>query len=122
MPGLFGRRSGPEPQENLDPGDRRLIEYLRSHGANLELPRETRHWIYFSSREAAETAARRLAQAGYSVDVAPSPQKTGNEWRVLATGMDVVKPATFAQVRQFMEELASRGEGEYDGWEASIKP
>lgn len=122
MRGLFGRLVRPEPQEGLKPDDLRFMDYLRRNGADLSQPRETRHWLYFPNQKAAEAAGRRLAQVGYTVDVEPSPQKAGGEWRVLATGMDVVSREVFPGVRQLMEELAARGEGAYDGWEASPKP
>jgi regulator of RNase E activity RraB len=124
MPSFFDKKNKtakPVQKEDLTDSDRQLMAYLSGQGADLNEAREVRHWLYFPDQVTAEKAGRRLSQLGYEVVVAPSPQKGGGEWRVLAKGMDVASPEAFPGVRQLMEELAAKGGGAYDGWEASAK-
>ncbi len=45
--------------------DRQTLAALASHGSDLSKPAHIIHYLYFKSRDAAESAARELQAAGY---------------------------------------------------------
>jgi hypothetical protein len=118
LPSVFDRLR----RSLVDPGDLQIIDQLRSHGADLSRPRDTVHWLYFADQSAAGQASGRLKSEGYSVRVGPSAKAGSSQWSVEAHCSMVVSSATVPAVRLLMELVAREQGGEYDGWEASVKP
>lgn len=109
-------------------GDRRVLAALASHGANLNKPTHTIHFLYFKSMNAAKSAASELEAAGYKkLRVHRAPTKSlWKRWFgphqyscVAETHAVPSEDAVFATTDR-MTALAKKFGGEYDGWEAAI--
>jgi hypothetical protein len=97
------------------------IEQLSAAGADLTVPHTVLHYIYMPVRESAARLARELRQRGFQIE-----ERLGADnmnWLVLATNQIVVSEANMSSIRRDMEALVEQnGGGEYDGWEASVRP
>ena len=98
--------------------DAATIAAVRGAGADLAQPRETRHYLYVPTEEAATTLAGDLAREGREVEARPAA--TGDNWLVLVVQTMVVNPDTIAEARREFEPAAVGAGGDYDGWEAAI--
>jgi Regulator of ribonuclease activity B len=97
------------------------IEQLSAAGADLRVPHTVLHYIYVPVRESAALIARELRQRGFQTEERLGADNVN--WLVLATHQIVVSEATMAATRREMEALVEQsGGGEYDGWEASVRP
>ncbi len=109
-------------------GDRRVIEALEGHGSDLTKAAHTIHFLYFRKASAARAAAEELATEGYA------PVRVGHAgpaWKrlfglgsfhcIAENRATKTEEAVFA-TSDWMEALAVRHGGEYDGWEASVEP
>lgn len=74
------------------------------------------HYLYFPTESAARAAACELEIAGYVTKRRLAA--IGDSWLVLAIPQDGAGDPSIA--RPFLEEVAGRFDGEYDGWEAQI--
>jgi hypothetical protein len=101
--------------------DAMVIEQLRKAGADLSLPRDTVHYLYFPTREGAEAAAEMLRGHGLTVEVKPAAAGAV-PWLALANHDYVVNAKSIRAIRLSAEEAARAGGGDYDGWEAAAKP
>jgi len=77
------------------------------------------HYLYFPEKRAAEEAAVELRSLGFSAEDRLGAD--GVNWLVLARQELVPSEEAIATARQQMEEIARRGDGEYDGWEAEVQ-
>jgi regulator of RNase E activity RraB len=111
-------RSGDRSKDvELAAGDREVLNQLEQLGADMERPLETRHYLYFKDRSAAETAAERLREQGYEIAVDVSAAGPG--WLALASNTQLLSPSIVEQLRREMTILAESLGGIYDGWEAA---
>jgi hypothetical protein len=101
-------------------GDQLLLRQLEKLGADLSLPRSTRHYLYFPAESDATQAAQLLEGEGYAIEQRPGAD--GANWLMLASRTEVVDAASVAQFRSRLTDMASSLGGEYDGWEAAPKP
>jgi hypothetical protein len=77
-----------------------------------------RHYLYFPEKENAEKAAQWFRAQGFSVDVQPG---AGNEnWLALVKHEIVDDQQDLERIREEMEALTERLDGEYDGWEVAL--
>lgn len=98
--------------------DQLVIDALREHGVDLSKERDTRFYLYFPTKDAAETVARELRGGGFAVEVRRSAADD-DTWLALASRDMVVGQAPIAAARVLFERRAAEGGGEYDGWEAA---
>ena len=109
------------PDTGLTYKDIALLGEMMKQGADLSQPRHALYYLYFGTREAAETAAVDGGGAGYSCEVRdPLPQYPG-QWSVVCERPDAV--LDIAGVRaadDLFQGIADRLEGEFDGWEAAV--
>lgn len=113
-----------QPAEDVSPadGDQLIVQQLRLLGADLSRPREVLHFVYFPTKEDADSAAKELRGEGYEVEVQPSADadtQPPNPWLALARKDAVVDEGTVSVMRPRFEALAAARSGEYDGWEAA---
>lgn len=108
------------PQLGLKYKDLMLLEAIQKQGGDLFAPRHVLHYLYFASSDAAMTARADLEAAGWQAQARdPLPEYPG-QWGVVAEQRDVVLDPDFVRsATDLMEAVAARGDGEYDGWEAS---
>ena len=113
---LFGRKP-----RDIGELDGLVIAQLRKAGADLRLPRDTIHYLYFPTQEGAEVAAGRLSAEGLTAEAKPAA--AGDlPWVVIANHDYVVNDETIRAIRAVAEDAARAGGGEYDGWEAAAVP
>jgi hypothetical protein len=109
----------------LDAMDRDTLAQLRQNGANLTKRTDMVHYLYIPARGDAETAARRLNEAGYRASVgeplgALPNGTTENRYSVIAHIDAVPSIDTVRKARSLCTALARAYGGEYDGWEAAV--
>lgn len=74
------------------------------------------HYLYFPTLVAARRAARALRREGFEVNVRLGADD--ENWLALARHRIVLSEEVMTDLRARMEDLAGRGRGEYDGWQA----
>jgi hypothetical protein len=113
---LFGRK-----QPDVNDLDALTISELRKAGADLRLPRDTIHYLYFQTQDGANVAASQLRAHGFTANAKPAA--AGNDpWVVIANKDLVVNEESVRAMRDVAEAAARAGGGDYDGWEAAALP
>ncbi|MCI0365641.1 MAG: ribonuclease E inhibitor RraB [Phycisphaerales bacterium] len=110
-------------------GDRRVLAAMASYGADLRKPAHTIHYLYFKSKQGADSTAGELRAAGYQnvrVDRAPSTSMFKRlfgpkQYSCIAETHAVPSESAVFATSDRMNQLAARHGGNYDGWEASIE-
>ena len=109
------------PQTGLKYKDLMLLGQMMQGGADLTQPRHALYYLYFGSREVAETGAADGVAAGYACEVRdPLPEYPGH-WTVVCQKFDAI--LSIEGVRgadDLFQGIADRLGGEFDGWEAAI--
>jgi hypothetical protein len=100
-------------------GDRTALEELRQ-SSQAGAVHSLLHYLYFPRRADADAAAAELRKG--SVEVEQRRGADGTNWLVLARQNALLSDTLLAAIRDSMEDLAERGGGEYDGWEAATLP
>ena len=101
--------------------DAAAIAQLAAAGADLSSPHIILHYIYVPNRGSADSIANELRQRGFRIEVRLSADLVN--WLVLATHDVIVSEALMISTRRSMEALIAKfGGGEYDGWEAEVRP
>ncbi len=109
---LFGCSRKPDPDEAV-------IIQLRKAGSDLSKPHTIDFYLYLPSRSAAEQAAAKMRQTGYTVEVKRAAK--GNDWLCLGTKKVVPELATMQRITHELSGLAGSLQGDYDGWEAKVE-
>jgi len=130
----FWKRNQPRDDEPVDPNarseqlgtkykDLAVLGQLMQAGADLTKPRHAVYYLYFPSRESAETASGDAEAAGYSCEVRdPLPQYPG-QWSLVCDRHDaVLDPPAVIAADDLFQGIADRAGAEYDGWEAAATP
>jgi hypothetical protein len=110
-------------------GDRQVLAALRQAGSDLSKPAHTIHFLYFKSMDAARGAADELLKAGYeNVRAGPAPSGSllarlfgKKQYSCIAETRAVPEESAVLATSAWMDRLAARLGGEYDGWEASVE-
>lgn len=101
--------------------DADVIAQLAAAGADLNAPRTVLHYIYVPNKGSADSVGNELRQRGFCIEQRLGAD--GENWLVLATHEVVVSEALMKSTRLAMEALIAKfGSGEYDGWEAEVRP
>jgi len=100
-----------------------VMGQLMQAGASLRLPRHAVYYLYFPSREIAESGAVEARAAGYTCEVRdPLPQQP-TQWSLVCERDDVVlSPPNVIAADNLFQGIADRLGGDFDGWEAAAKP
>jgi len=77
-----------------------------------------RHYLYFPHKGNAEKAAQWFQSQGFAVEVRLGADKTN--WLALVKHETVENQEDLEKLREEMEALAKRLNGEYDGWEVAV--
>jgi regulator of RNase E activity RraB len=100
--------------------DANTLKALLDAGSNLAKPHVIDHWFYFRDEPSARAAGQELTAAGFSVeDIAKESE--GADWRVLARKTMVPLLADVEKTSAYLEVLAKRHHGDYDGWETQVE-
>lgn len=100
--------------------DAKTIKALAEAGSDLTKPHDIDHWIYFRDEAGAHAAAKELVAAGFTVE-SLSKEPDDSEWRLLARKTMVPYLKDVERQSAFLEELARRNRGDYDGWETQVQ-
>jgi len=106
-------------QESMSP-DAKTLKALVEAGSDLSKPHEINHWLYFPSESNARAAAKDLSAAEFSI-VAVGQAEDLTHWRVRILKTIVPTLEDLEQQSAFLETLAQRHDGEYDGWETQVE-
>jgi hypothetical protein len=77
------------------------------------------HYLYLPTEAAASEVATELRSQSFQTETRLSA--AGESWLVLAHHHVVPSAEYIAEVREVMERLAYRFQGEYDGWEVTVQ-
>ena len=116
-----GRSAMSDEEQAIRKQDEQAIKEFAQAGADIDAPHAIDHYLYVPDRELAAKVAEELKQHGFSVEQRPGALRTN--WLVLASHKQLLTQPYLASTRRFMEALIARfGPGEYDGWEAEVRP
>lgn len=108
------------PLVGLKHRDLQTIVHLEALGGDVRVPRHLIFYLYFSEKSGAKASARALRHHGFSVGV-HEPWEKIPKWAVIAERRDrALLPVFLHETTLLCERLATRHNGEYDGWEAGI--
>lgn len=79
------------------------------------------HYLYLPTETAGKCVADELSMQGFVVDDRMDPYD-GSSWLVLAKRRMTPTEDAIAEARTFLEAIAARYNGEYDGWEVDVQP
>jgi hypothetical protein len=116
---LSAQRSMAQAQTSPDP-DSLVVEQLLTAGADLRKPTEVIVYLYFPSEGAATSAGERLRTMGFP-DVRLSVDDAG-EWACVGSREMAPTLNAIRNLSARLEQLAGEYGGEYDGWEAAVRP
>jgi hypothetical protein len=115
----FGKKKNPLDGygEVLDK-DRKVLQALIAHGADLSAPRHVLHFLYVESEDAGRAAAASVPDWEASV----KPPVEGYEtWSLVFERQGyVLTPENVRDDADRFAAIADAAAGTYDGWEASV--
>jgi len=77
------------------------------------------YYLYFPNEQVAKEVAGILYQYGFVVEDRLGAD--GVNWLLLAKTRAVPTESAIAEMSAFLERIAERNGGEYDGWEAEVQ-
>lgn len=115
-------RAPDRPGKELRPIDpnQAVLDLLAKGRADLTKERPVTFWFYFPNRKGAESAGKKLAELGYSVECVKSAGS--NKWLCLAAKDVVPQIGKLVSIQRSMERIAEEFGGMYDGWETELSP
>jgi hypothetical protein len=94
---------------------------MLQQGADLTKPRHALYYLYFASREAADSGAGDGRAAGYSCEVRELLPAYPDQWSLVCERPDAVLDISGVnRADELFQGIADRFEGEFDGWEAAV--
>ncbi len=106
--------------------DLAVLRRLKELGSDLSKPHTVDFFLYFPSEELARSAASEIEREGYvvRVDCAPRPWWrrffSKPEWGCYANKSIVPEEDTIVEIGAWLDEIAQRFCGEYDGWGTEV--
>jgi hypothetical protein len=84
---------------------------------SLGIPSAIHHYLYFTTRERAERAVEKIRAADLVAELKPAAGESDikESWLVLVSNLEPTRP-----LFDFLSEVASEFQGEYDGFEAPL--
>jgi hypothetical protein len=109
------------PETGLRYKDIALLGQMMKQGADLTQPRHALYYLYFPSRDAAETGAVEGRAAGYACEVRVPLPAYPAKWSLVCERRDAVLSITGVRnADDLFQGIADRLDGEFDGWEAAV--
>ena len=97
--------------------DGAVLRRLHESGSDLSKPHDVEFFLYFPTEKHALAAAMQIGEP-FAVKVDNAAD--GSQWLVLATQAVVPEYHRMADIRQRLESVAEKFDGEYDGWGTSV--
>ena len=111
------------PQLGIKNKDLQILGQLMAQGADLTKPRHALYYLYFATRDAADTAAEEGRAAGYGCNAREPLPEHPDQWSLVCERPDaVLDPAGVIASDNLFQGIADRLGGEFDGWEAAATP
>jgi hypothetical protein len=98
----------------------RVLSHLQRLGSDFSRPHPIEFFLYFPTRQGAESAGNQLRMRGFSVQVEKLPD--GSSWLCFAVKEMIPEYFELVNLRFELSELANSYDGEYDGWGTPIIP
>jgi hypothetical protein len=103
--------------------DLALLGQLLQQGADLNQPRHALYYLYFASREVAESGAADGRAAGYTCEVREPLPINPDQWSLVCERPDALLNIEGVNAADALfQGIADRLGGEFDGWEAAARP
>ncbi|TPE45565.1 DUF695 domain-containing protein [Pontibacter mangrovi] len=112
----------PEPEQLQSIKNRKVLEELESNGDDLSKERQVDHWLYFKTKEDREAFLESISKENYAVvtsDFLASSQDY--PYRLHINRTDKLNQLSIDKAVLYLQRLAQRHHGEYDGWETSLE-
>jgi len=106
--------------ETPESADGFAMKRLKKMGFELEGERSVEFYFYFPEEYQAHCAAAELNNLQFSTDI--NPTDDDDNWLCLATKSINFSTQRLMELRKWMQDLAKRYDGKYDGWGTGIKP
>lgn len=100
--------------------DQQVLAQLQKAGSNLSKPHAIEFFLYFPTQSAAERAANRIREMGFSPDVRRAAQV--DSWLCFATKEMIPSQNALESIRSDFSSLAASLGGDYDGWGTPVVP
>jgi regulator of RNase E activity RraB len=115
----FDERS---PKTEINDGDQEVVNQLVQHGADMSQPRHVLYYLYFTSQEAATSAAADAMHRSFDTSVGEPQEQSAGQWSLTCERHGIVLDTdTIRNNSDYFDALAAKFSGDYDGWEASIR-
>ena len=111
--GVFGRWLKSRPDL-----DQQVLDQLKKAGSDLSKPHDIEFFLYFLTKESANSAAEEVEGEGATVKVERAADDSA--WLCFATKRMVPDHVELVRLRKKFNGIASRLEGEYDGWGTEV--
>lgn len=100
--------------------DEHVVEYLKRNGDKLVKPREVFHWLYFKTELEADNFIKETENKNF---IFVSKRKVEDNYpiQVELKRIDKVDIKSVNEYSLYLLEVAEKYNGEYDGWETSVK-
>ena len=112
--GIFSRR-----QKKDEPDlDQQVLDQLKKAGSDLSKPHNIEFFIYFPTEASANDAVKDIKVEVDNVKVQLGADK--KNWLCFATKRMVPDHDKLVALRKRFNEIAHKGDGEYDGWGTEV--
>lgn len=98
--------------------DQQVLDQLKQAGSDLSKPHDIEFFLYFPTEAAANEAAKAVEGEGCDGKVQLGADKTN--WLCFATKRMFPEHDRLVGLRKRFNEIAHRGNGEYDGWGTEV--
>lgn len=100
--------------------DWEVVEPLKSHHDNLQLPREIRHWIYFPEIPNSEQFKARLDTNVYRIIEEETIRDSGYPYQLVISHTSSAEFETINKTTTELLKQTLEAQGKYDGWESPV--
>jgi hypothetical protein len=87
-------------------------------GSDISKPHNFDFYLYVPSEVAARQAADKVRESEFAAEVLPGA--SGGNWLCRATITIVPEVAPLDEIGNFLEQVATALDGEFDGWESDV--
>jgi uncharacterized protein (TIGR01619 family) len=102
----------------------KVLAHLKESGDRREIPRETKHWIYFDLPEHRAEYLAAASDSGYALGEQHDDDQSESKSEAYALTVTHVGPMDHASINNAVLELFDLAEemsGHYSGWETSVE-
>jgi len=114
---LFQACAIAQTNSRSDP-DQKVLDQLHIAGSDLSKAHKIQFFLYFPSEEKATEASADIQAEGLHVEVQKGT--TGTEWLCLAKKEMIPEHSELVRLRNVLESIAKKLNGEYDGWGTDV--